>query len=161
MQSFDYFILARVFHIIGIVLWIGGVAFVTLVLLPSLKKIANKQERMTLFEKLEGAFSFQAKFSTLITGLSGVYMLEYMNAWSRYLEFQFWWMHLMTLVWFIFTVVLFVLEPLFLHKWFNQQAKLNCDKTFKYLHIMHIVLLSISLIAIFGAAGGVHGLSFI
>jgi len=160
MQSFDHFVFARVFHIIGIVLWIGGVAFVTLVLIPSLKNINEKSKRMDLFESLEGAFSFQAKFTTLLTGLSGFYMIEYMDAWNRYLQIQFWWIHLMTLVWLLFTLVLFVFEPLFLHKWFHQHAKLNSGKTFKYLHLMHIFLLSISLIAIFGAAAGSHGLYF-
>jgi len=158
MQSFEHFIFARVFHLIGIVLWIGGVAFVTLVLIPSLKKITISKERMAIFEKLEGTFSFQAKFSTLLTGLSGFYMIEYMDAWNRYLDIEFWWMHLMTLVWLLFTLVLFVFEPLFLHKWFHLHAKVNCDKTFKYLHIMHIVLLSLSLFAIIGAAAGSHGL---
>jgi len=159
MNSFDHFVFARVFHIIGIVLWIGGVAFVTLVLIPSLKKINEKSKRMDLFESLEGAFSFQAKLTTMLTGLSGFYMIEYLDAWDRYLQVQFWWIHLMTLVWLLFTVVLFVFEPLFLHKWFHQHAKLNCDKTFKYLHLMHIALLSVSLIAIFAAVAGSHGLS--
>jgi uncharacterized membrane protein len=159
MESFSGFVLARIFHIIGIVLWIGGVAFVTLVLIPALKKINEQSKRMDLFESLEGAFSFQAKFTTMLTGFSGFYMIEFMDAWSRYLQIQFWWMHLMTLVWLIFTLVLFVFEPLFLHKWFHQKAKINCNKAFKYLHLMHITLLCISLIAIFGAAAGSHGLS--
>lgn len=159
MHSFDHFVFARIFHIIGIVLWIGGVAFVTLVLIPSLKRIDEKSKRMDLFESLEGAFSLQAKFTTLITGISGFYMIAYLDAWNRYLQIQFWWIHLMTLVWLVFTLVLFVFEPAFLHKWFHQKAKLNCDKTFNYLHFMHVVLLSISIISIFAAVAGAHGLS--
>ena len=73
MQNFELFVFARVFHIFGIVLWIGGVAFVTLVLIPALKSIDDKPQRLALFEKLEGKFSFQAKFTTVITGLSGIY----------------------------------------------------------------------------------------
>ncbi len=37
MQDFQYFVLARTFHVLGVVLWIGGVAFVTTVLIPALK----------------------------------------------------------------------------------------------------------------------------
>ena len=63
-----------------------------------------------------------AKGVTLITGLSGLYMLHAMHAWDRYLRIDLWWMHLMTLIRVIFSVVLFVLEPWFLHRWFRAQA---------------------------------------
>lgn len=160
MQDFDIFVFARSLHIIGVVLWIGGVAFVTTVLIPSLKRISASENRLELFERLENKFSFQAKIATLITGISGVYMLFFMDAWSRYLELQFWWMHLMTFVWFIFTVVLFVLEPLFLHRWFHQKASENSDTAFMRLHTMHIILLLLSLSAVFGAVAGSHGFLF-
>ncbi|HEB29106.1 MAG TPA: hypothetical protein ENI05_15380 [Porticoccus sp.] len=160
MQDVDIFVFARSLHIIGVVLWIGGVAFVTTVLIPSLKRISASENRLELFERLENKFSFQAKIATLITGISGVYMLFFMDVWSRYLELQFWWMHLMTFVWFIFTVVLFVLEPLFLHRWFHQKATDNSDIAFMRLHTMHIILLLLSLIAVFGAVAGSHGFLF-
>lgn len=160
MQDFDVFVFARSLHIIGVVLWIGGVAFVTTVLIPSLKRISASENRLALFERLENKFSFQAKIATLITGLSGLYMLFFMDAWSRYLELQFWWLHLMTFVWFLFTLVLFVLEPLFLHQWFHQKATENSDAAFMKLHTMHIILLLISLISVFGAVAGSHGFLF-
>jgi|TARA_B110000046_G_C12989170_1_gene397045 uncharacterized membrane protein len=160
MESFDQFVVARIVHILAVVMWIGGVAFVTTVLIPSLRSLEQEDNRLQLFERLEGRFGFQAKITTLLTGLSGLWMLDYLNAWSRYLDPQFWWIHLMTAVWFIFTLVLFVLEPLFLHKFFHQLAEKDSDSAFKKLHIMHIVLLSISLLAIAAAMAGAHGLSF-
>jgi len=160
MDNFNHFILARALHVIGVLFWIGGVAFVTTVLIPSLKRITDTNNRLALFEQLEGKFGLQAKIATLLTGLSGYYMLEVMNAWDRYLEPQFWWMHLMTLVWAIFTLVLFVLEPLFLHRWFREMALKNSDKTFARLHLMHIILLTLSVVAVLGAVAGSHGFSF-
>lgn len=160
MESFDQFVVARIIHILAVVMWIGGVAFVTTVLIPSLRSLEQEDNRLQLFERLEGRFGFQAKITTLLTGLSGLWMLDYLNAWSRYLDPQFWWIHLMTAVWVIFTLVLFVLEPLFLHKFFHQLAEEDSDGAFKKLHIMHIVLLSISLLAIAAAMAGAHGLSF-
>lgn len=159
-MNFDYFVIARAIHILGVVMWIGGVAFVTTVLIPSIRRTKNHGDRLALFESLEGKFAFQAKVTTLATGLSGAYMLEFMDAWSHYLSLQFWWLHLMTIVWIIFTLVLFVLEPLVLHKWFHRQAMVNSDNAFVVLHGMHIVLLCISLIAIFGAVLGSHGYTF-
>lgn len=160
MKDFNIFIIARILHILGVVLWIGGVAFVTTVLIPALRRMPDQGKRYDLFETLEGRFSFQAKITTAITGLSGLYMIYYLDAWTRYLSLDFWWMHLMTLIWFIFTVVLFILEPLFLHQWFHDQAEKDSDATFKVLHTMHKILLSLSLISVLGAVAGVRGFQY-
>jgi uncharacterized membrane protein len=88
-------------------------------------------------------------------------MLGYMGAWDRYQQVQFWWIHLMTLIWFIFTIVLFVLEPLFLHRRFKKLATENSDKAFSLLHRMHKILLALSLITVFVTVAGVHGLALI
>jgi len=151
-----YFAAARALHVLAIVLWIGGVGFVTTVLIPSIRKTQSLENRLDLFELLEGKFGFQAKLTTIITGVSGFYMLHLMNAWASML----WWIHLMIFIWAIFTLVLFVLEPLFLHEWFHQQAEKNNQKAFYYLQVMHTILLSISLIAVFAGVGGVHGLFY-
>jgi len=161
MDNFVYFGLARALHVVGVVLWIGGVAFVTTTLIPSLRKMENTDKRLMLFEQLEGKFAFQARIVTLVTGLTGFYMLEYMNAWGRYQQLEYWWIHLMTLIWMIFTLVLFVLEPLILHRRFRTMATENSDRAFTVLQRMHRVLLILSLIAVFGTVAGVHGLLLI
>lgn len=159
MEDFIYFGLARGLHVVCVVLWIGGVAFITTTLIPSLIKMADSDKRLLLFEQLEGKFAFQARIVTLVTGLTGFYMLEYMQAWGRYQQIQFWWIHLMTLIWLIFTLVLFVLEPLVLHRRFKMMATENSDRAFALLHRMHIILLALSLITVFGTVASVHGLS--
>ncbi len=153
------FVLARALHIACVVLWIGGVGFVTSVLIPAIRILPSAPQRLALFEQLEGRFALQAKVTTVLTLASGVYMLAYLDAWARYLDLQYWWMHLMTLIWAVFTLVLFVLEPLFLHRWFKQQAEKNSHTAFFWLHTMHKVLLSLSLLAVIGAVAGAHGLS--
>ena len=160
MNDLNTFIFTRTIHILAVVFWIGGVAFVTTVLIPSIKRIPDQEDRLDLFERLERKFSFQAKITTLVTGITGLYMIIFLNAWNRYLQVQYWWMHLMTLVWLIFTIVLFILEPLVLHKWFTEQAKIDSDRSFKWLHRMHVILLSLSVIAIIGAMAGSHGFLF-
>jgi hypothetical protein len=55
---------------------------------------------------------------------------------------------------------LFVLEPLFLYKWFHRQAEANNEKAFYYLQVMHTVLLSIILAAVFAGVAGVHALFY-
>lgn len=161
MDDFAGFALSRALHVVGVVLWIGGVAFVTTTLIPSLRKMENAGERLSLFERLEGRFAIQARIVTLITGLSGFYMLEYMDAWERYLQARYWWIHLMTLIWLVFTVVLFVLEPMVLHRRFRELASKNSDRAFALLHRMHWILLLLSLVAVAGTIAGVHGLHLI
>lgn len=157
----EYFTLARVIHVIAVILWIGGVSMVTTVLIPAVKKMKSKEDRITTFEMIEGKFATQAKITTLLTGLSGFYMLYELDGWNRYLDYRFWWIHAMTLVWFIFTLILYVLEPLLLHKIFKKQAIENPEKTFRIIHRLHWVLLIISLITIAEAVAGSHGWYFL
>jgi hypothetical protein len=66
----------------------------------------------------------------------------------------------MVLVWLIFSLLLYVLEPLFLHKKMREKAEKNPEKTFSNIFRMHIVLLLLSLITIIGAVAGSHGWLF-
>ena len=157
----EYFTLARVIHVIAVILWIGGVSMVTTVLIPAIKKMKSKEERIATFEMIEGKFAIQAKITTLLTGLSGFYMLYALDGWNRYLDYKFWWIHAMTLVWILFTLILYVLEPLVLHKLFKKYANKNPEKTFGIMHRLHWVLLIISLITTAGAVAGSHGWFFI
>lgn len=156
----DLFALARALHVVGVVLWIGGVSFVTIVLIPNLRRMPDPAQRLEIFENIEQRFALQAKFTTSITGLSGFYMLHVLEGWQRYQFTQFWWLHLMTFVWLVFTAVLFVLEPLVLHQWFVRKAKEDCDKAFALLHGFHRIILSLSLVAVAGAVAGSHGYRF-
>ncbi len=150
-------ILARVLHVVGVVLWIGGVAFVTTVVIPTLRGVPAGDERLRLFETIESRFSAQAKVVTLVTGLAGFYLLQGFRAWGRYQDLSFWWLHLMTIVWVVFTLVLFVLEPMFLRQWFRAFAERDSDGAFRVLHRFHVLLLTLSLIAIAGGVAGVRG----
>ena len=152
--------IARMIHILGVVFWIGGVAMVTTVIIPAVRKMRTKEERLETFEKIEGRFSLQARVFTLVTGLSGFYMLYELNAWNRYLEPAFWWIHAMTFVWLLFSLILFVLEPLVLHRLFRKKALENPELTFKWVERAHWILLLISLVTILGAVAGSHGLYF-
>ena len=148
---------ARVLHVVGVVLWIGGVAFVTTVVIPTLRRVPDGEERLRLFQAIEGRFSVQARVVTLVTGVAGFYMLQGLDAWGRYQDPSFWWIHLMTLVWIVFTLVLFVLEPLFLRDRFTTFAERDSDGAFRLLHRLHALLLTLSLIAIAGGVAGVRG----
>ncbi|MEE8288072.1 MAG: hypothetical protein V3R25_01520 [Nitrosomonadaceae bacterium] len=41
--------LARVIHLLGVVLWIGGVAMITTILLPAIAKMQSAAEKIEFF----------------------------------------------------------------------------------------------------------------
>ena len=149
--------LARAIHVIAVVFWIGGVAMVTTVLLPAVRRFKSPNERVAFFESVEQRFARQARLSTLITGLSGFYIMYRFNLWGRFESVSFWWLHGMVCVWLLFTLMLFVLEPLFLHRWFDTRADVAPDAAFRLIQGLHWLLLGLSIITIFGAVAGSHG----
>lgn len=151
------FALARLLHILGIVLWIGGVAFVTTILLPAVRRLKEPAERVAFFAEIEGRFAWQARATTLLTGLSGFWLGELLHAWPRFATPAYWWMHAMVAVWAAFSLMLFVLEPLFLHRWFETAARRDPEGVFRLIQRLHRVLLAISLITVAGAVAGAHG----
>ena len=152
----DGYVLARGLHVLAVVHWIGGVAMVTLVILPQMRALPPA-ERIAMFERLEGRFGGQAKLSVLVAGLSGLWMLWLTDGWSLFLDPAFWWLHLMVAVWAIFTLVLFLLEPLILHCWFHARAVRDPEGTFALVLRMHRALLALSALAVAGAVQGAHG----
>ncbi len=149
-------VLARVLHVLAVVHWIGGVAMVTLVILPQLQNLPAAG-RLAMFQRLEGGFGAQAKISTLVAGVSGLWMLWLTDGWGLFLQIGSWWLHLMVAVWAIFTLVLFVLEPLVLHRWFHVRATRDPVGAFALVLLLHRVLLALSALAVAGAVQGAHG----
>ena len=153
----EKYTLARVLHVLAVILWIGGVSMVTTVLIPAIKRLKNKEDQIKTFEQIEGRFALQAKITTLITAITGFYMMYELDAWDRYFDYRFWWIHAMTLVWILFTLVLYVLEPLILHKLFRKYAERNPARTFAIMHRAHWILLLLSLLTTAGGVAGSHG----
>lgn len=151
---------ARVLHVLGVVLWIGGVAMVTTVLLPATRRLISADERVAFFESIERGFAAQSRIITLIVGASGFYLVHHFDLWWRFAQAGYWWMHAMVAVWLVFTLVLFVLEPLFLHRWFVERARRAPDSTFRLVTRLHWVLLALSLVTVAGAVAGSHGQAF-
>lgn len=148
---------ARVLHVLGVVLWIGGVAMVTTVLLPAARRLKSPAERVAFFEDLERGFAAQSRFTTLLVGASGFYLVYRYELWGRFAHAGYWWMHAMVAIWALFTLVLFVLEPLFLHRWFLERAQRDPEATFRLVTRFHWVMLTASLLTVAGAVAGSHG----
>ncbi len=152
----DDFSLARVVHVVAVLMWIGGVGFVTLVVIPAIRQHVPAPERLSAFHRIEGRFSGQARLWVALAGLSGLWMTWRGQLWNRFADAGFWWMHAMLAVWLIFAAMLFVIEPLVLHR--RMAHSPNAAGDFSRLARMHVLLLLLSAIAVIGAVGGSHGL---
>jgi hypothetical protein len=56
--------------------------------------MADARAAVSAFEAFEGRFAVQARYSILLAGLSGFYMLHRFRAWARLLEPSSWWLTL-------------------------------------------------------------------
>jgi len=153
----DGLAVARAVHVAAIVHWIGGLLFVTLVILPSLLE-TEAPRRLAVFDALERRFVTQARLSTLLVGLSGFYMLYTYEYWGRIADPRFWWLDAMIGLWAIFTIMLFVADPLFLHAWFDARAQRDPDGAFRVALRGHRLLSLAAVVTVLGAVGGAHGL---
>ena len=156
-MTFDDFALARALHVLALVHWIGGVTMVTTIVLPRARALANAQAAVAAFEMFEGRFAAQVRWSILLAGLSGFYMLYKMQGWARLVDPASWWLALMVAVWAVFALMVFVLEPLLVHRLFHDYALRDKERAFAWAIRLHAVALTVSGVAIVAGVLGAHG----
>ena len=152
----DDFTFARVLHIVSIVGWIGGVWFVTFVVMPAIARAEAPADRLHAFHKIEQGFSVQAKVWVLLAGASGFWMTWRGDMWWRFAESAYWWMSAMFFLWLVFFLMLFVAEPLFLHR--RMANSKTPERDFHLMVQAHRILSVIALATTTGAMAGAHGL---
>lgn len=152
----DEFTLARIVHVVAVLFWIGGVGFVTWVVMPAIRHGESAADRLDKFHAIEGRFAGQAKIWVLLAGASGFWMVHRAEMWSRFADPRFWWMHAMVALWAVFTLMLFVVEPVFLHRRLATSQTPQAD--FQRMERVHHILIVLALITLAGAVGGSHGL---
>lgn len=95
-----------------------------------------------------------------LAGFTGFWMTWRLDAWHRFAEPGYWWMHAMVAVWALFTAALFVAELLFLHVRFRTRAGRDPLGTMALVLRAHRVLLALSAATVAGAALGAHGMLY-
>jgi uncharacterized membrane protein len=150
--------IARALHVVAVVHWIGGVAFVTTVVLPAISAMSEPSRRVALFEAVEHRFSAQVKVSVPLAGLSGAYMAERLDSWNRFVTPEGWWLMAMAAVWLVFMAILFVIEPFVLRGRFAQRALADPVGTFRFVQGAHRGLLAASAVTAAAAVLGAHGM---
>ena len=96
-------------HVVAVVWWLGGVAFVTTIILP---RLSNEDDPQSRFRDIERRFSPQARIAVLLVGLSGIYLLWRLDACAWFEMARYWWLSAMSAYWLLFFFILFLAEPL-------------------------------------------------
>lgn len=150
--------LAVTLHILGVVWWIGGLAFVCTVVLPNLRR--DPATALPRFQATERRFAPQVRVALLVVGGSGGWMLYKTGLWPLLLRFEpaMWWLHAMVCLWLIFVLMLFVLGPMgVLKRVMSGAAEGDGARRLARMHYLHIILLVFAVVTIVGAMTGSHG----
>lgn len=146
--------LARLVHVLAVVLWIGGVGFVTTVVMPAIKQHSPPPTRLPAFARFERRFVKQARLLVLLAGASGFWMAYRIGYFSQGAGLA-WWLIAMIGLWALFATMLFVVEPLAARR--KSGARSDSGKTFETLTRAHRLLLAVSLFVVAAGVVGVHG----
>ena len=138
------YIIILIIHILSIVIWIGGVSFVTLVTFPMILSMEKSLEQVMMFQGIEHRFANIAKAMVILAGLSGFYLI-----YEKGTSLGVW---IMVFVWAFYAALLFGLEKFIFKKLFSRpDEQADMKKVFMLLQGFHWVVLGLSFLAI--AAG--------
>ena len=143
-------------HVIGVILWIGGVAFVTMVVFPMIMRLENSLEKVLFFQGVEHRFAKIAKTSVVVVGVTGVLLLYITGEWNIMLKASGIGPALMTVVW-VFYVLVLMFEGRLFKAIFSGEAQQDTAKVFYRLSVFHWVILGLSLLAVGVGVWAGHG----
>lgn len=148
--------LLTAFHVTIVVLWIGGVAFVTIIIFPMLLRMEDSFEKVLLFQRVENKFAKQARFYAWTAGITGFILLFMTGQQGNLFTVNGLGVTMMLIVWLVYTLVLTFEKRLF-KVLFSRPEKLDAAKIFVRLNTFHWVILGLSLAAVFIGVWTGHG----
>lgn len=142
----------HIIHILTVILWIGGLGFITILILPMVVKMPDALQKVLLFQRIEHRFAPIARYYTVIVGVTGFSMFFILDLTSIVFTKEGMFLLLMIAIWVFWVVMLFGLEPLIVKRILDnlsqQKGKdLEIEDLFNRMNILHFVLLFLSLTA--------------
>ena len=145
-----------IIHVIGVIIWIGGVAFVTMVIFPMMYRTEGSLEKALLFQGVEHRFSGIVRWLIVVVGGTGFTLLSAKYGFSILSTQHGLGILIMLFAWTFYTVVILSEKKIF-GKIFADPGKIDMDKALKMINVMHWVLLTISFSAVAGGIWFAHG----
>ncbi len=144
----DIFPILLSIHVATVVLWIGGVAFVTTIIIPTIRGMEDSLAKALIFQKIESRFAKQAWYFIVVTGVSGGGLLYLTGRFNTLFTREGIGITSMVIVWFLYLMVLSFEKKIF-SLLFGGAKELNPDKIFFIIGTFHWVVLFFSLLALF------------
>lgn len=133
-------------HVLSVVIWIGGVAFVTAIILPVLGRMEDSMAKVSFFIGFERRFQLLAKILVVIVGTTGIILFFYRGGFFNISSEETILFGYKFFVWLFYFVLLFGAEKRLMSTLVS--SKTPPEKAFKRLSIFHWIVLILSLLAI-------------
>lgn len=143
-------------HVTTIVLWIGGVSFVTIVIFPMLLEMGDSLEKVLMFQRVESVFAKQARYYAWIAGITGFVLLYMKGMHTLLFTKATLGVSIMLVAWAFYTFVLMFEKRIFKIV-FSDAKKYDPAKIFILLSRFHWIILGVSLGAVFLGVWAGHG----
>lgn len=155
------FMLMHIIHLLTVIIWIGGLAFVTIIILPMAINTKDSLQKVLTFQRVEHRFAKLARIYNVVTGVSGFIML-YLSGWHKMLfTRQGIPLTFMTMTWVFWFVMLWGLEPIVIKKMLDKMLKsgekMDIDGVFLKMNRLHWFMVALSLAAAAAGALTAHG----
>lgn len=142
-------------HVLSVIIWIGGVAFVTAIVFPVLGRMEDSMAKMSFFMGFERRFQLLAKIFMTLAGATGMLLFWQRGAFASLTGEETGLLGYKFFVWLIYAILLFGAEKRLMGTLVSQ--KTPPEKAFKRLSIFHWVVLILSLIAVVAGIRLVRG----
>jgi len=149
-------IILLIIHLICIIVWIGGVAFVTTVVFPMMYRTEGSLEKALLFQGVEHRFAGMVRWLVAVTGATGLWLLLAEYGVSILFQTRGIGILIMIFAWTLYTVVL-LSERWIFGKLFADPEKIDMDRALRGINAMHWILLLASFSAVAGGVWFAHG----
>ncbi len=146
-----------IIHVICVIVWIGGVTFVTTVVFPMMYRTEGSLEKALLFQGVEHRFAAIVKWMIGITGVTGLWILYAKYGFGILSQARGIGVVIMIFAWAFYTTVLLSERKIFA-KIFADPEKIDMNKALKMIHVMHWFLLTVSYSAVAAGVWFGHGM---
>jgi len=146
-----------IIHIICVIIWIGGVTFVTMVIFPMMYMTEGSLEKALMFQRVEHRFAGMVKWLVAIVGITGLWILYAKYGFGILVQTRGIGVAIMIFTWTLYTTILLSERRIF-GRIFADPEKIDMDQALKLINIMHWFLIVISYSAVAGGVWFGHGM---
>ncbi len=136
-----------IIHTICVIVWIGGVTFVTTVIFPMMYMSDGSLEKALMFQRVEHRFAGMVKWLIAIVGITGFWILYAKYGFGILAQARGIGIAIMIFAWALYTIVLLSERKIF-GRIFADPEKIDMDQALRLINIMHWFLVIISYTAV-------------